>query len=133
MGGIPCDIVINCGFAKGAAAALIAFGTASDSPLHRHLTIAGAQLRDQEDEVCRFGETAAIEGLQFTETQEQAIYDGGANAEKLTALIESTVLKASPSDDELGSLLTSVRMFIAAQQAFFRELLAELYATKKTK
>ena len=123
MGGIPCDIIINCGIVKGAAAALLAYGSRhSGSPL----AVAGAQLRDQNDEICRFGETAAILEIEFTEEQETAIYAGAADAIALTDKIEAFVYDGIEPTGE-KTLLTLVREFIAAQKAAFRQLISELY------
>jgi hypothetical protein len=123
MGGISCDIIVNCGIVKGAAAALITLNK------YPELVTAGAQLRDQNDEICRFGEAAAILAIEFTEEQEESIYAGGADAIALTEKIEAFAY----GDDSKGVLtaaemLRQIRTFIAAQQTAFRQLVRELYS-----
>lgn len=122
MGGIPCDIIINCGIVKGAAAALIANG---DSHGVR-LAVAGAQLRDQNDEICRFGETAAILEIEFTKEQSRSIYEGGADAIELTEAIEAFVYAEPQKPEEARAVLERVRAFIEAQGEAFRKLVREL-------
>lgn len=122
MGGIPCEIIINCGIVKGAAAALLTNGNVHGVKL----AVVGAQLRDQNDEICRFGEAAAILNLDFTEEQEQSIYDGAANAITLTYTIEEFVYGEEQKKEDAEALMARVREFIHAQGKAFRKLVKEL-------
>lgn len=128
MGGIPCDIIINCGIVKGAAAALLANGNVHGVKL----AVVGAQLRDQNDEICRFGEAAAILDLHFTEAQKRSIYEGAADAVTLSNTIESFVYEAQ-SPDAAKALFDRVRHFIEAQGRAFRRLVEELHYYEKEK
>lgn len=71
MTGPGCFIIINCGLPKGAANGLYAMYLRGNPGMRA----VAADLRDELDEVCRFGQTIAIAAVSLDQDDIQKIYE----------------------------------------------------------
>lgn len=129
MSGIGCAVIINCGIVKGAANGMAYYLANDFNGVLRKLGAAAAELRDQDDELCRFGEVllTSREPIVLTEEQEEAIAGIGTRAKALANRMDDFVFTDSRDKDVAAKLLADVLAFTRAQRDVFTGIVGEGY------